>query len=399
MSFIDSYIQYTANYESPSSFWKWSAYTIIASILRDNCYCTDDKQTVIYPNIYVLLLATSAEQRKGQPVGFCEKLVEHVENTKVISGRSSIQAILDELKKAETNKTTGKILNGGSALFSVPELSAGIVNDPEAIKILTDIYDFRAKYTSRLRGTGTFEIKNVCFTMLAASNEDLLKDVYDTKALFGGLLGRTFLIVPDEFRKGNSLLRKLGYIEEVDYRGLWKSMEKELHEIAMMVGQFKFTDDAIDAYESWYLPFREGYRNKTEKSGVTGRIHTSIIKLAMILAAIDKELIVRAKHIFQSIDECIALLPNYQRFLLGQGKSPGSEVGVIVLNEIYDAPYHTLSKKIILQRHWNDFDPDVFEKLIATLCSAGMVSMTPDGDGVAYTLTKKCLEILFKDKK
>jgi hypothetical protein len=129
MTFVDLFMQHTRFYESPRSFWKWAAFTAIGAVLRDNCYrqLGDNK---IYPNLYTLVLANSAVHRKGSPVKLCEELVKRTKSTKVISGRASIQGILDELARGETDKSTGKMLAGGSALFSAPELTAGIVNDP-----------------------------------------------------------------------------------------------------------------------------------------------------------------------------------------------------------------------------------------------------------------------------
>ena len=67
------------------------------------------------------------------------------------------EGILDELARGETDKVTGRVTSGGSALFSASELSAGIVSDPEAVKILTDIYDFKDDYTSRLERHRDFQ--------------------------------------------------------------------------------------------------------------------------------------------------------------------------------------------------------------------------------------------------
>jgi hypothetical protein len=346
---------------------------------------------VIYTNFYVLLLASSAEHRKGNPVRLCESLVTKIKNTKIISGRSSIQAVLDELARSEMNPATGKSISGGSAFFSAPELSAGMVNDPEAVKILTDIYDFREEYTSRLRGTGTFRIRNVCFTMMAASNEELLKDVYDTKALFGGLIGRTFLVKPDEFRPGNSLFR-------IDDKSIsFNIMLEKLAKIAMIRGEFTFDDKAIETYEQWYYPFRESYRNRTDKSGVSGRIHTSILKLAMVLCINDTlDTCINTNHIEQAIEECMELIPNYQAFIMGGGKSPLSEVSTIVITAIYEATDHRIPRKVLLQRNWSSFDAETLDKIILTLTQAGMVEEKMTQNGLDYSMTEKCIELLFK---
>ena len=390
MSFISDYLAHTSIYESPKSFWKWSAYCAIAGVLRDNVY-RKQGDMVIYPHFYVLLLASSAEHRKGNPVRLCESLVAKIKNTKIISGRSSIQAILDELARSEMNPATGKSLSGGSAFFSVPELSAGIVNDPEAVKILTDIYDFREEYTSRLRGTGTFRIKNVCFTMMAASNEELLKDVYDSKALFGGLIGRTFLVKPDEFRPGNSLFRI------ADKSLSYQVMLDKLQTISLINGEFSFDEDAISTYEGWYHPFRESYRDRTDKSGVSGRIHTSILKLAMVLC-IDttNDICIRKIHIDQAIEECMELIPNYQSFVMGGGRSSLSEVSTIAITAVYEAPGHRISRKNLLQRNWSSFDAETLDKIMLTLTQAGMIDEKMTQEGLDYVMTEKCIEILFK---
>ena len=392
MNFISSFLEYTKQYESPTSFWKWSAYATLAAILRDNIF-RQLGSVPLYPNIYVLFLAESATQRKGHPVDFCERFVRDIGNTKLISGRSSIQAILDELARTETDKITGKSLTGGSAMFSAKELAAGIVSDPAAVQILTDIYDFKEVYTSRLRGTGTFKIKNICFSMIAASNEDLLRDVYDIKAIFGGLLGRTFLVRPNEFRPGNSLFRVRDATEQ------YNELLEILHKVALMRGEMFFTDEAQTAYDEWYIPFRESYKTKVDKSGVSGRVHISILKIAMLICineTLDYE--IQACHIEKAIEECLALMPNYNSFIMGGGKSNVAESGTIFLTELYSSENHTLSRKRILQKHWNNFDAESLDKIVTTLSEAGMISSAMHDDGIAYTLTAKCISILFEKK-
>lgn len=391
MNFIEHMMEHTAIYESPGSFWKWSAYTTISAILRDNCYFKQG-DIAAYPNIYVLLLAQSAEHRKGNPVRFCERLVGKVHSTKVISGRASIQAVLDELSRGETNPKTGKILAGGSALFSAPELSAGMVNDPEAIKILTDIYDFKDEYTHRLRGTGTFRIKNLCFTFFAASNEDLLRDVYDSKAIFGGLIGRTFLVKPNEFRPGNTLFQVSDKMES------FEGLVSKLREIASIKGEFKIDFEGEKEYENWYLPFRESYKNQSDKSGVLGRIHTGVLKLSMILCVNEtKELCVKKRHIEEAIVECLGLLPNYNSFIMSSGKSTTAEVASFLLQDLYNAPNHQLSRKEVLRRYWNKFDAETLDKFVTTMEQAGMLKIDQVTDGIGYALTSKCIDTLFKE--
>lgn len=390
MSFVSKYLEHTQFYESPTSFWKWSAYATIAAVLRDNCYYRQGDES-LYPNIYVLLVADSSVQRKDRPVKLCELLVQKINNTKVINGRSSIQGILDELARGETDKQTGKIIKGGSALWIAPEMSAGIVADPEAIKILTDIYSFRERYDSRLRTQANFSIKNVCFSFLAASNEELLRDVYDIKATMGGLLGRTFFVMPNEFRKGNSLF-------DLQIDNSKHELVNILIKVAELKGSFDFTEQAKALYNDWYLPFRAGYEKKADRSGISGRIHTSVLKLAMILAVSETmTLIVEKQHVETAINECMDLVPNYTRFVMASGKSSLAEIATLVLSALNEAPNKTLGRKAILQRFWNVLDQgaETLDKLITTLEQGGMIrSLFIDGANIEYQMTDKCVALL-----
>lgn len=392
MDFIQKLLEHTKIYESPTSFWKWSAYSAIASVLRDSCYKRQG-DSYLYPNCYVLLLADSAIQRKGRPVELCESLVTKINNTKIISGRSSIQAILDELAHTETNPNTGHILKGGSATFFAPELSAGLVSDPQSISILTDIYDHKDNFISRLRGHGKFTISKIVFSMFAASNEELLKATYDQNAVYGGLLGRTFLILPNEFRESNSLMRPIDNKESYD------KLVNLLRDISRLHGEYIISNDAIEEYDSWYLPFRASYKNKGDKSGIIGRLHTSVIKLAMLLAANELTLNVTKRHVEEAIHECLSLIPNYNQFVMASGKSTISDAGAIVLQDLLLAPNYTLSRKIILRNHWNMFDSEVLDKLIITLEQGELIRTFVEGSEIKYQMTPKCLEIMGSSQK
>lgn len=393
MNFIDGLLDYTKNYESPTAFWKWSAFATIAAVLRDNVFIKQGDDG-LYPNIYVLLLADSAVQRKDKPVRLCQRLVESIKNTKVIAGRTSIQAILDELARGESDPTTGKILKGGSALFSAPELSAGIVADPAAVSIMTEIYSYHEVYTSRLRGMGTFKINKLCFSAMMASNKELLIDVYDNRAMGGGLLGRTFVVVPDEWRPGNSLF-------EVNHRETkLEDLIKELINISTLRGCFEFTRTAMDLYNDWYIPFRESYRSRPDRSGIAGRIHTGVLKISMLHCVNQsRDLLIQEQHVENAINDCMGLMQNYTQLTLASGKSPGAEIGALVLNEIYQAPGHGLSRAKLLSKFWSNFSSEDLTKLVETLTQGEMLTVEQFVDGIGYRLTKKCLDILFRKEE
>lgn len=375
-TFIESFLSHTAHYESPGSFWRWSAYGTIAAVLKDNIY-RGQGDSRLFPNIYILFLAESGG-RKGKPIDFSETILAKVNNTKIISGRSSIQAILDEIARSETDKKTGEIHKGGSAIFYAQELAAGIVSDPESIGILTDIYDYKSNpYKSRLRTGPCFNLDQIVFSMMAGSNEEMLKGIFDEKGKKGGLLARTFLITPNESRPPNSLMR-------VDREKLDKSKAiviAKLKEISLLKGEMVFTEEAIAEYEEWYGPFYLRYKDKKEATGAMARIHTGILKIAMILAANDLTHMVEKCHVEMAINDCIALLPNYKAFAFGGGLSDECKAGGYVLMDLMKAKDHALSRKEIIREYFNLFSAESLDKAMSMLEQGGMVESTIKGAG------------------
>src|SRR5437773_9702104 len=101
MSWLTELLHSTEELESPQPFWMWSGLATIAAVVKDNVFLNRGKAYKLYPSIYVMLLARSG-LRKGPPINLAKRLVKGVDNTRIISGRSSIQAILKEMGTAYT---------------------------------------------------------------------------------------------------------------------------------------------------------------------------------------------------------------------------------------------------------------------------------------------------------
>jgi len=393
MTFVDRFIAYNTEAESPTSFWRWAGYACVGAVLRDNIYFEHGiKRT--YPNIYVVLLADSAEHRKSVPLEQVSNLLHEIKNTKIIQGRTSIQAVITDLANSEMNPRTGEMIKGGSCILCAGELSAFFVDDPQSIRILTDLYDFKKEYVMSLKGSGKSTVKNVCLSMLAASNETLLKEVYTNKAVYGGLLGRTFFIKPDEFRPGNSLLK-------VDMsRYDIKPLVSILRDISGMRGVVTITDDAVKLYDTWYLSLRKSYQNKKDRTGVLGRIHTGVLKISMIIAAAEfRSTEITKECVDKSIDECSKLLVNYEEYASSMGNSNVAQIGSILLAELWKSPNKTISRKELLLKYWVDFTAKDLDELISTLEQAGMIKTILDGNECTYKMTDKCQKVFSEQVK
>lgn len=385
MNFINLFVDYTKEFESPENFWRWAAYSIVAAALRDNVYF-DHGIRKTFPNIFVVLLANSAEYRKSGPFTPALDLLQdpHISNTKIIKGRSTVQAVLEILSTDTVDKKSQKPLKGGSALLVAEELASFFVEDPQLIPMITDMYDYAETFDYALR-SGAIKINKRCVTFLAASNETLLKGVYDQRAVYGGLLGRTFMVKPDERRKANSLLR-------VEPKSFDKTaLIASLKIITSLSGPVQITEDAVKVYEDWYKKLYDGYSKNEDRTGITQRMHTGVLKLGIIIAAAQGTIEITKHTIIEAIERVIGLRSNYDTFAMTVGKSKAADIGTILLEAMWMAEGHMVSRREILMKNWTEFSDTELDELVRTLEAGGLVVTTVDGNNQSYVMTAKCL--------
>lgn len=322
-NFVNDFLEYAEDLESPTCFIEWSSFAAISAILRDNVYL-DKGASKIYPNIYVLLVADSSISRKGAPLNLVEGLIGEIRNTKVISGRWSIQGAMRKLQRAEN--INGTMIKGASAIIYAEELASSVVEDPATPKILTDWYDFHEQWDNTLV-SGEFSLSNVCITMLAASNEDYLSDVYTRQAVSGGLLARTFIIRGYGRRRKNSRQ----YVDLDKYKKRKPRLLEHLKRISKYKGTVQSDEDAKKEFHDWYESLDDNFYQS--KSGVEARLHTGVEKLSVILAAAESTFdgLIRKHHVEEAIERSMNLLKNYRNLAIGGGKSQSAQAQNLVL--------------------------------------------------------------------
>lgn len=395
--FVKSFVDCTAEFESPTSFWQWSAYASVAATLRFNCYLKWGTSN-LYPNLYILLLADSAAYRKDAGPELCEELLRECSHTKVISGRASWQGIVDELSQDIGNKKTGIPIKHGAGIIIAKEFTSSFVEDNSLIQMMTEAYSYAEEFEYILR-SGKTKIKNRCLNMLGGSNETLLRDLYNTKAVYGGLLRRTCLIKPDKRRPPNSFMnpgQKIS-LDITEKAGLLT----QLKVIQQLKGEFQTTKDAALAYDLWYKELYANYDKLDDRSGFVQGMHSIIFRLAMIIAASQETMIITEATITRAITEIMALKENYTTFMMGNGKNPQANLGASLLQLLWsneNANLGSLKRRDILLKYWNEISSEDLDKLLITLEGAGLLQMIPNGNEPAYSLTQRAKDAFKKPK-
>ena len=360
-----------------------------------------------YPNIYVMLHADSG-LKKGPPISMAKQLVGPVKNTRIISGRSSIQGILKDLGTAYT-QPGGKLQTKSVAFICSSELSSSIVEDKVATKILTDLYDRQyniGEWKSLLK-METFELKDPTITMLTATNEAMSEDFFTKAAIQGGYFARTFIVYEKSGTVNNSLIFPLtnppNYTHAADY----------LKEIAKLTGPFedlaklekangytykkkKFGRDIYFnevglIYDDWYEAFKEmlkvtEYRDET---GTMNRFGDSVLKVAMLLALAEHpKLVISVDAMNQAILECEKLLGNVRKTTLGKhGISQAALLKTLIIMELLSREPHQVSRAMLMKKMWANYENATeFDDMMLSFDQAGMIKTTTVGNHVIYIM-------------
>ena len=171
-----------------------------------------------------------------------------------------------------------------------------------------------------------------------------------------------------------------------------------MKEVSKLKGKMRFDIDAKMEYDSWYVPLRETYRTNPDKTGVVPRMHTGVLKLAVILAIAKRlDLIVKKEDIQEGIEECMSLLPNYSGFQMTVGKSPEAVAGSLLLDEMWRCG-GSITKQAFLVKYWYEVSAETLQKLVITLNEAGMIVLDMR-NAEAYVMTKVCRDMFEKGRE
>lgn len=413
MNWLDELVAQHVELESPQSFWKWAGLAAISAVVKDRIWM--DRQIFkTYPNIYVMLHADSG-LKKGPPVNMAKRLVQLVNNTMVITGRSSIQGILKELGTAKT-LPGGKVQTNSVAFICSSELSSSIVEDKVATTILTDLYDrsYNVGEWQSLLKMESFKLKDPTITMLTATNEAMSEDFFTKSAIQGGYFARTFIV----YEKANAVSNSLIYPMENPPN--YTNAAEYLKELAKLEGPFAplaqneesdeycylkikragpterkvWFNETGKIYDDWYEDFKRMVQEQEirDDTGTLNRFGDSVLKVAMLMALAEApEKVISPGVMQRTILECEKLVGNARRTTLGkQGMSSNSTLKTLIIMEFLNRENHQVSRTMLMKKYWMHYESmEEFDSMMLTFHHTGMITTSNMGNQIVYTMPEE----------
>lgn len=386
LNWIDSLVNECQHVETPQSWLWWSFVSCISAAAGNNYYLTTLKGDLIYkPNLYIMLLGESG-LGKGFPINRAKLLVSKANVTRVIAGRSSIQAIVQELSRSKAvegkpiiTDSRGFIING--------ELSTAIIQDPDSLTILTDLYDghYNPEWTNLLKGDGAEKLKNPYITALFGSSPAHFYDSIPQANIEGGYIGRNLIIFEEKRSKDVDLLDVESDKDASDSSKfddyIIPKYVPHLIAIAGKKGQIKPSPEARQLFNTWRRKWRGS--QTYDKTGFLNRVPDHVLKVAMCLTLsnFDFDGEIATYDIEDAIQRVTSLVYSNKRTTEGRGPDPLAAATKTVLDYLLAADNQELDRKKLLWKGYGQFNSFTLDQIIDNLLEMGWISRIKIGAG------------------
>jgi hypothetical protein len=373
--------------ETPRNWLYWSAVAAVSAVAAPTITVQKGAYE-LKPNLFILLIGRSG-LGKGFGPSAARKLVELAGNTRVISGRGTIEGIVKGLSIVQANEKGQIPFKDARGFLVSGEFASSLYEADHALTILTDLYDghYNASWDNTLKNSPVEKLKDVCLTLLSGANQDMFNMTVNTHHLSGGFIGRTLLIGADKRAKSNSMIFAEGEtVPKVDYPKLAEHLKK----IAALKGQMIWSVGAKKKYDEWFYPYREA--EVEDKTGTYDRMNDHVIKVATCISLARKtNMVLETDDIIDAIAACSDLSTTAKKTAGMSGKSASNDATKSFLVIMFNAEGYNLTRKQVLQKGFGDFDSSELDRVIETLSQAGFIAQLTGGKDIKYQLTKQCV--------
>lgn len=368
---IDAHMQVTAETEPPANFRLWCAISAVAAALQRKVWL--EWGTTLFPNMYVVLVAPAGRARKGTAmrpiVNYLNKLEIHLS-----ASSTTRESLIRSLAECDDLITlpNGQAYGHSSLSIIAPELTVFLgYNNLQLIADLTDWFDCADKWVYRTKHQGTDDIRGVFVNLLGATTPDLIRTALPTDAIGGGLTSRMIFV----YEQNKGKIVPFPFLTE-ENKVLRKQLHDDLHRIALLKGEYKYSKNFLSAYGDWYVSTENNppFKDKAFQGYVERRpIH--LLKLCMILcAARTNELVLRSQDFNKALNILLTTEKKMPFAFGGVGTQKHSAIMQQIMGDL------SLRKEVavsdLLREYWQDVNSNELELILKTLIQMGYATVT-----------------------
>ena len=378
---LEAYLTYTDNSESPLSYHTWCGLSVIAGALQRRIYLKWGLGQVIYPNLYVVLIGPSGRTRKGVALGIAKDFLKQIKTISIAPESSSgRQAMILAMKRSFINfqdPTDGKVKFHCAITAFSEELSVFLgQGDIAYLSNLTDWYDSKDDWEYETVGRVKDTLQGLCLNLMGGTAPDWIQSMIPPEAVGGGFTSRVIFVVEERKRK----IVPEHFVTEAE-KELQGKLVRDLERISKLAGAVEFTDEGKKLYTDWYirqdteLSLGRPVIDDTRFAGYCERRATHIRKLMMLCSASrGDDLTIRAEDFHRAKGLLEAVEVKMGKTFGGFGKARNSDVAELIKDYIQKMGITT--RKSLMQKFYRDIDPMGMSVVEQSLREMGVIKVT-----------------------
>jgi hypothetical protein len=293
-NWLESYLEFTQNTEPPTIYHLWSGIIAISSCLQRKCWLDWGYESIIYPNMYAVLVGPPGG-RKGTAMKIAKSFLRKLDIILGSDSLGSIQTLYEEILDSEANyiDELGTPMPHKSLSVWSEEFQVFLADsDPRLISNITDLFDCPSNWRYSSIGRGTKDLGNCWLTIFGAITPSLLQSSLTQDAVGGGLVSRIIFVVG----YGKSKKVPITFFSKQDAERQDKLIH-DLESIKHLSGQFTPSQAFMDTYSTWYMSPNATNGVDSEKFvGYNERRALHLRKLCMIVAIAESDAMVLEPH-------------------------------------------------------------------------------------------------------
>jgi hypothetical protein len=382
VSYLDDYSKLNEGTEIPGLFAVWSGISSISCVLGRHIWIDMGTYT-IFPNLYVILVASSGRCRKSTAISVAKRLLRMVEPPiNILPQKTSPSALIRDMKRVNISDENEFLKEACEGFVLADELTTFLNNKTydELAATLIQFYDCESKFEYSTRERGIETLHDTCLGLLGGTTMDWLKMAIPIEAIGSGVASRiNFIYVP----QAPAPVAITSYTNE--QRHLQSKLVRYLQDLVSLNGLVQLSKDAWAFYEEEYNRFYHTNKlyDDAATSGYASRRGVHLLKLAIIFALSERQkLSIEKRH----IEQAKALLEISERFLpMLLNIIMANETGLL-LDTVYNCikQEKTADRKSILAKVSNRIDSKRLSDFLETLIQSGRIKCYATGKDIYY---------------
>lgn len=302
-NWLKAYCSFTQTSEAPLEFHFWTGISTIAAALRRRVW-KDELLFQWTPNFYIIFVGPAGIVTKSTTLNIGYKILRNIKDIHFGPDSMTWHCLAKDFEKAvgyhsyKNGKGTDEKVLMSPLTCSVSELGTFLrPDDASLVSFLTDVWDGKDRpFRHTTSSSGEIKIENAWLNIIGATTPTWLQNNFPANLIGEGIGSRIIFIFADQKRHLTAYPSRVP--QAANYADTEKKLTEDLQEIANLIGPYDLTPDAYLWGEDWYNR-HNSLRNPTlassRYSGYLARKQTHLHKLAMVLAAAKRDILIIEK--------------------------------------------------------------------------------------------------------